>query len=252
MAMQTCVTCKTVVMPQRKINWFLLLLLNVFYVPIYFLSKPRCPICRGVVFGAVTPSVASVSPAEQPTNYAKYPESVAQQMEDVIYDVRRSTVQAMESAYIIATSKTLDTVTSRYEFLKELFLGLATQAESPSYLMRVQQGIDDFKSVRYNAILESYQIDLVTSPDTFDLREFYAKALENVARRIIEGHLSNIRGLKREDAKQRRIEKMREDLQTCFDELTTNCRGSKSYFDVREKLLAALAAIQSGEMPQLQ
>jgi hypothetical protein len=172
-------------------------------------------------------------------------------MEDVIYDVRRSTVQAMESAYIIATSKTLDTVTSRYEFLKEIFLGLVTQAETPSYLMRVQQGIDDFKAVRYNAILESYQIDMVTSPETFDLREFYANALENVALRIIEGHLSNIKALKREDAKQRRLEKMKEDLQTCFNELTTKCRGCKSFIDIREKLLAALSAIQAGELPQL-
>ena len=172
-------------------------------------------------------------------------------MEDIIYDVRRSTVQAMESAYIIATSKTLDTVTSRYEFLKEIFLGLATQAKTPSYLMRVQQGIDDFKAVRYNAILESYQIDLVTSPDTFDLREFYANALENVALRIIEGHLSNIKALKREDAKQRRIEKMKEDLQTCVNELTANCQGCKSYLDIQAKLLAALSAIQSGELPQL-
>lgn len=252
MAMQTCVTCKTVVLPQRKMNWLLLLFLNFFYLPFYFLSKPRCPICRGAVFTSGLIPMTKTTRREVSTSTRKQTESVAQQMEDVIYDVRRSTVQAMESAYIIATSKTLDTVTSRYEFLKEIFLGLATQAETPSYLMRVQQGIDDFKAVRYNAILESYQIDMVTSPETFDLREFYANALENVALRIIEGHLSNIKALKREDAKQRRIEKMREDLQTCFDELTTNCRGSKSYFDVREKLLAALAAIQSGEMPQLQ
>ena len=92
---------------------------------------------------------------------------------------------------------------------------------------------------------------MVTSPDTFDLREFYANALENVALRIIEGHLSNIKALKREDAKQRRIEKMKEDLQTCVNELTANCQGCKSYLDIQAKLLAALSAIQSGGLPQL-
>lgn len=249
----TCLTCNSIVVPKRRMNWLLLVLLNVWYLPFYFLSKKRCPNCKGKEFASTgmvpvsVPTTSAVRPSQTPGEQ----KSDAEQMIDIMFDVRRIGIQAMESAYIVATSKTVDTVVSRFDFLSELYLGLVTQSTTPSYSLHVQQAIDQFKAVRYNTIPESYQMQLVIDPRSFDLPEFYALSLEGVAKRTIESHLAAIQTLKKEDAKQRRMAKIAEDLRQCFAELDKKCRGAGSYTEVRDRLSAAIEAIETGNLPMI-
>lgn len=254
MQQSTCLSCNSTVVPKRRMNWLLLIFLNVFYLPFYFLSKKRCPICRGQEF---TTAVTSIVP--KPT-FVKAPGSVEadssrlydiHETVEVYSDVSRRGVQAMESAYIVATSKTLDTVVSRYRFLEGLHKGLVADSTSSGYKLYIQQAIDQFKSMRYNTIPESYQMQLVLEPGSFDLAEFYAVSLEGLARRSIEAQIAAIKTLKKDDAKHRRMTKIVEDLKTCLEELDGNCRDAVSYTIIKERLTSALRVVESGRLPEL-
>lgn len=251
----TCLTCNSIVVPKRPLNWLLLIIFNVWYMPFYFLSKKRCPKCKGKAFGplhlTMTVTTSSTKPARQ-TNQSPAQSSDAELMMDVMFAVRRIGVQAMESAYIVATSKTVDTVVSRYEFLSELYMGLVAQSTAPSYSLHVQEAIDQFKAVRYNSIPESYQMQLVLDPKSFDLPEFYARALNGVAARATAAQVEAIQSLKKDDAKQRRLGKIKEDIKQCLSELETKCRGASSYGVVHSRLEAAVSALDLGALPTLE
>ena len=49
---QYCNLCNRNVVPEKKFNWLIFVFLcGCFYLPFYFMSKARCPICQGVSFG---------------------------------------------------------------------------------------------------------------------------------------------------------------------------------------------------------
>lgn len=217
----TCNDCSTDVVPVRRINWLLLLLLNVSYPVLYFLSKKRCPVCN------------------------------SKDLVPRVMDIERTGVQAMESIHIVATSKTIDTVVSRFEFLCKVHAMLVSWCDEPSYALRAQKAIDRYKSVHYNQTPDQNQIDLVVSPLSIDLAEFYAGSLEGVAQRSIDEHLAAIQTIKKEDAKQRRMAKIAEDLRQCLAELDKKCRGADSFVEVRGRLSAAVEATESGTMPMI-
>jgi hypothetical protein len=157
----------------------------------------------------------------------------------------------MESAHIVATSKTLDTVMSRYQFLARLHAGLIKESTTLGYSLHIQGAIDQFKAVRYQTIPEAYQMQLVIEPKSFDIAEFYALSLQGVAQRSTEAQAVAIQGLKKEDAKQRRMKKIKSDLDACLLELDGHCRRAASYPTVRARLEAAIAVIESGNVPKL-
>lgn len=46
-----CVLCERNVVPQKRFNWIMFILLfGIFYLPIYWLARPHCPICGGTKF----------------------------------------------------------------------------------------------------------------------------------------------------------------------------------------------------------
>jgi len=261
METMTCLACKSTVVPKRDVNWWLLILLNVGYLPFYFMGKRQCPLCKGVDFTTrsadFTPASNSVVPVKSSDVSVKHPSTVGIETYDlsdaseVYSDVSRMGLQAMESAYIVATSKTLDTVISRYQFLTGLHAGLINESTTLGYSLHIQRAIDQFKAVRYQTIPEAYQMQLVVEPKSFDLAEFYALSLQGAARRSTEAQTVVIQGLKKEDAKQRRMKKIKSDLDACLVELDEHCCRAISYPAVRARLEAAIAVIESGNVPKL-
>lgn len=52
MAVKYCHACKRNVTPSKSFNWLVFLFLcGVFYLPVYFLKRKKCPICGGSNFG---------------------------------------------------------------------------------------------------------------------------------------------------------------------------------------------------------
>jgi len=47
-----CNLCNRNVVPQKKFNWLVFIFLcGIFYLPVYWLQKLKCPICGGTNFG---------------------------------------------------------------------------------------------------------------------------------------------------------------------------------------------------------
>lgn len=218
------------------------------------MGKKRCPVCKGKEFTPAAAEMTTVNSIEnqerlESTAYTKTYD-LEDQLEDYS-DLTRSAVQAMESSYIVATSRTLDTVISRYEFLSSIHRGLVQDSRLDGYSLHIQRAIDQFKAIRYNTIPESYQMQLVIEPSLFDLREFYTLALEGVMRRSTAAQLAEIGRLKKAAAKQRRMGKIMQDLQTSLRELDKHCQGARSYESVRKQLVAAIKATEAGHVQQL-
>jgi hypothetical protein len=46
-----CNQCNRNVTPQKDFNWLAFIFLcGIFYLPFYWLQKPKCPICKGTDF----------------------------------------------------------------------------------------------------------------------------------------------------------------------------------------------------------
>lgn len=47
-----CNLCNRNIVPQKKFNWLIFIFLcGLFYLPVYWLQKAKCPICQGENFG---------------------------------------------------------------------------------------------------------------------------------------------------------------------------------------------------------
>lgn len=43
-----CNLCKRNVVPEKTFNWLIFIFLcGIFYLPFYWMQKPKCPICKG-------------------------------------------------------------------------------------------------------------------------------------------------------------------------------------------------------------
>lgn len=226
-----CQTCQREVTPTVKFNWFAFWLFTVIYLPYYLWKKSRCPVCNKGPLTAVSQGVAE-----------------SRTMTDAVYDVRGLGVQAMETTYIIATSKAPDTVYSRFQFLRELHSKLIVAASSSSFRMRAQQAIDNFKTMHYNTIPTDYQMQIVLSPGTFNVPEFYAVSLGDLCARYLHVQFEEIGRLKKEDAKQRRLDKCATVLDEALRELDEHCQDAPSYSDVRGTITSAREALATGRL----
>jgi len=246
---------------ERKFNWVAFLLLTVFYLPFYLVKKKRCPICKGTNLGNPVSEQRSVqvrqeSKKDSITNNAvneglKSSPIIDHSASLGSVDIVSMVIQAMESSYLVATSKAIDTVVSRYELLKARLNGLKSARSRGAYLTSAQEGIDRFKLNFYNTIPADYQIAIVTEPDKFDLSEFYARSLLNCFRLYSTMQFEQIGNLKKEDAKQRRLSKVREVLDQVIGEVERECKGSPSYDVVHGTLLEAREAIERGNLDRL-
>ena len=65
---------------------------------------------------------------------------------DVLYmDVQRAAIQVMETVYIIATSKNIDTIRGRHDFLLTIIPTLKSAKNNPQYSRLIQMALDQFK-----------------------------------------------------------------------------------------------------------
>ncbi|HEY9165104.1 MAG TPA: hypothetical protein VIS48_02980 [Candidatus Kryptonia bacterium] len=152
-------------------------------------------------------------------------------------NVQRAAVQALESLYIIASSKNLETIESRYNFLLMIPQGLnesvtgtlRSAQNNPQYPTLIQGAISQHKTMYPNSILQDYQFSFLKNPDKFDLNEFYCTSLVNAMKRFSGARLAEIETLKNESAKTRRVAKIIETIKLVQAELQQKCSGASSY-----------------------
>ncbi len=150
--------------------------------------------------------------------------------------VQRSAFQVLETMHIIGTSKALDTIIGRYDFLLQIFNVLKAGASHPRYVSDITNSVDRYKSMYYDRIPQEYQLTIVAKPNEFDLVNFYCQSLLNAFKRTYEDYTEEVQMLKREDAKIRRREKVSEIFKNTKAELAKRCSNASSYSQVINEL----------------
>mgnify|MGYP001176929154 CR=1 FL=1 len=169
-------------------------------------------------------------------------------------DIQRAGMQALETAYIIGTSKNIETIKSRYNFLlnaPEVPQGLDPALSildtlkkgqsNPQYSTLIETACDNYKTNYYDRPLQDYQLNLVTNPNGFDLNSFYCISLVNAVKRFCAEQAEDINAMKKETAKAKRAAKVLETIRTTQTELQAKCSTASSYS-------TALAEIQNLEI----
>ena len=160
-----------------------------------------------------------------------------------VMDTQRAIIQTMESLYILATSKNVETIKGRYDFLLTLLPTLISAKNNSQYSNVIQSALEQFKTMYPAGVPQNYQIAVINNPETFDINEFYCNSLVNAAKRYYDKQFGEINALKKETAKTKRVGKLSDSINSVQNELQTKCSNSESYLTAKaevEKLLSAL------------
>ena len=144
-------------------------------------------------------------------------------------DTRRAGIQVMETVYIIGTSKNIETIKSRHNFLLTIIDTLKQRQNNPQYSVYIQAAIDYYKSVYYDQSPQDYQLAILSNPSDFDLNDFYCKALIDAMKKFCGDQENEINALKKENAKAKRKAKVIETLKSTQAELQIKCSTSSFY-----------------------
>ncbi len=156
-------------------------------------------------------------------------------------DVKRAAIQTMETLYILETSKNIDTIKGRHSFLLKVIQTLRSASSNSDYATIVQGALDQFKAIYPTSVPQSYQLAAISDPHTFDVNEFYCISLGNAIKRYCEQQSEEIKGLKRDTAKAKRLSKVLDTVKSTQSELETKCSSASSFTNVLDefKTLAA-------------
>lgn len=156
-------------------------------------------------------------------------------------EMQSAGMQVLESSYIIATSKNIETIKSRHEFLLQRIVSLKQGQSNTQYSDCVQLTTEHYKTFYYARPLQDYQLTILSNPNGFDLNNFYCNSLVNAMKRFCGEQTAEINAMKKETAKAKRAAKVLETIKTTKNELQIKCSTASSY----STALAELENIES-------
>lgn len=131
-------------------------------------------------------------------------------------------LQLLESINILNTTKNLDTLIGRYEFVSKMYDDFVKASHNKRYISDIQIAIDQYKSMYYDRILKDYELQLLVKPDNENLTDYYSDCLFKCFNEFYKEQMEQIENLKRDDAKQRRKEKVIEIADNTISEFDKN------------------------------
>jgi plasmid maintenance system killer protein len=144
-------------------------------------------------------------------------------------DVQRAAIQSMESLYILATSKNISTIKGRYDFLLTVIPKLKSARNNSQYSTFIKGALDQFRTMYPTGEPQDFQLAVISNPETFDINEFYCNSLTNGITNYCQKQIEEIKNLKRESSKTKRVAKVLETIKSAENELQLKCLSSKSY-----------------------
>lgn len=161
--------------------------------------------------------------------------------------IRGAGIQVMETVYIISTSKNIETIKSRHDFLLTIIDTLKQGQNNPQYSASIQMAIEYYTSLYHDRAPQDYQLSILSNPNDFDLGDFYCKALINAMKRFCEKQEAEISALKKENAKTKRKAKNIEVLKSTGVELQTKCSATSFYAQAISELEKLEAKINTNQ-----
>lgn len=117
-------------------------------------------------------------------------------------------IQLLESFSILNTTKSLDTLIGRYEFIDKMYDDFVKASHNQRYITDIQVSIDKYKSMYYDRVINDFELALLVKPDFSNLSNYYADCLFNSYERFFNEQMEQIENLKKDDAKQKRKAKL--------------------------------------------
>ena len=124
------------------------------------------------------------------------------------FQVQRKGIQLLESLNILHTTKNIDTLKGRYEFISKMYDGFISSSFNKRYISDIQLAIDEYKTLYYDKILNDFELELLIKPTNEKLSDYYSECLLNCFNNFVIEQENKIENLKKEDAKKRRKEKI--------------------------------------------
>ncbi len=118
--------------------------------------------------------------------------------------IQRQGIQLLESLNILHTTKNIDTLKSRYDFIQKMYDDFIKASHKKRYISDIQVAVDEYKTMYYDKIINDFELKLLVKPENENLTDYYSECLYNCFNQFVEEQEYQISNLKREDARKRR------------------------------------------------
>ena len=167
---------------------------------------------------------------------------------DNIYSntIRSSSIQFLETLYILDNSKNIETIQSRIEFLENVTDRLKNLSNNSDYRYLTKIAIDDYSIRYFNRVPGEFDLSRLSNPGSFDLEAYCIISLINGLKRYFEEQLDEIEFLKSSSSKEKRISKVIHNILSAKNYLQMKFSESISYktgIDEIENMAAKIKAI---------
>jgi len=143
--------------------------------------------------------------------------------------IQRRGIQLLESLNILFTTKNIDTLKGRYEFILKMYDDFEKASYHGRYSSDIQIAIDEYKTMYYDKIINAIELEILAKPNKEKLLDFYSDSLFNCFNEFTKEQELQILNLKRADAKTRRKEKIVNVANETITELDNNGSQKEKY-----------------------
>jgi len=145
------------------------------------------------------------------------------------FQIQRQGIQLLESLNILHTTKNIDTLKSRYEFIQKMYDDFIKASYKKRYISDIQVAVDEYKTMYYDKIINDFELKLLVKPENENLTDYYSECLYNCFNQFVEEQECQIANLKREDAKKRRKGKIVSVANEIIAEFDKNVSDKEKY-----------------------
>ncbi len=139
--------------------------------------------------------------------YERYQREREQEIKNFNYQpfqIQRQGIQLLESLNILHTTKNIDTLKGRYDFIEKMYDDFIKASYNKRYVSDIQVAIDEYKTMYYDKIISDFELNLLIQPENENLKDYYSECLYNCFNLFLSEQEYQISNLKKEDAKKRR------------------------------------------------
>lgn len=165
--------------------------------------------------------------------------------------IQHQGLQLLESINILNTTKNLDTLIGRYEFVSKMYDDFVKASHNKRYVSDIQEAIDQYKLMYYDKILKDYELQLLVQPDHDNLTDYYSDCLFNCFNGFFKEQMEQIEKLKRDDAKQGRKEEVVEIADMTISEFDKNGSDNDRFKPMLNSLREIIDNLDSRERKPL-
>tara|TARA_R110001606_G_scaffold271034_1_gene419605 strand:- start:218 stop:2086 length:1869 start_codon:yes stop_codon:yes gene_type:complete len=143
--------------------------------------------------------------------------------------IQRKGIQLLESLNILNTTKNIDTLKNRFDFISKMYDDFIKSSYKKRYISDIQIAVDEYKTLYYDKIINDFELQLLVRPQNENLIDYYSECLYNCFNKFINEQESQIKNLKKEDAKKRRNEKIVSVANETISEFDKNGSNKEKY-----------------------